>query len=756
MGRDSDDTSTNLSRGDGDETSYTWQQVTQAAIRFDLAWKDATDPPPLGDFLPEEPADLRHLTLVELTKIDLDYRWSLGLRKTLADYQAEFPELVGNLPATLINDEYQARRRAGESVSWEEYRQTYPDQARELTRLFPGRGIDTVSMQPWKEERMVPGSEVLPGQVFDDFEVLELLGRGAFASVFLAQQISMPRKVALKITSPRGQEHKFLGQFDHPNVVRIYDHRELQDQGWRLLYMQYVPGGTLRHVVEKLRELRQRQEEWTGRLLFEVIDANLISRGEAISNATPLRQRWDTATWPEVVCWLGARIARGLSHAHGLKVLHCDLKPANVLLAADGQPKLADFNVSFHSVKDSEESAVILGGSLAYMSPEQLEAYNPDHSRTVSTLDDRSDLYSLGITLYELLLGTRPFPTEKVTGNFSEMLDRMAAVRRKGLSAGAFDQVETGWPSGLSEILKRLLAPDPAQRYASGQELARRLEICQQPQIQQILFPRPHDWRLRLRNWARTVLLTLALIPNLLAAWFHFRLQMHRVAAVPPSAVWSWAITAFGWGVLLCGLLLCLWRAGPVIRAVQAPPSDDDLSESTLRLLRSRCLKLGAEAATISLCAWMLLSGATGLALWLASPASRVGHVSHFAASILLGGLIAVAYPYCGVAWFSVCALYSGLAQSERFTDADSQEIRRLRQNSWLFLLLAAVMPLAAVALSILMDHDSSQREQRIDLIGLSIAGIVGFFLSMISFRAMQLDLYTFHSMAKLRDDSRD
>jgi len=65
-------------------------------------------------------------------------------------------------------------------------------------------------------------------------------------------------------------------------------------------------------------------------------------------------------------------------------------------------------------------------------------------------------------------------------------------------------------------------------------------------------------------------------------------------------------------------------------------------------------------------------------------------------------------------------------------------------------------MPLAAVALSILMDHDSSQREQRIDLIGLSIAGIVGFFLSMISFRAMQLDLYTFHSMAKLRDDSRD
>ena len=180
------------------------------------------------------------------------------------------------------------------------------------------------------------------------------------------------------------------------------------------------------------------------------------------------------------------------------------------------------------------------------------------------------------------------------------------------------------------------------------------------------------------------------------------------------------------------------------------------MSDSALRSLRSRCLKLGPATASISLCAWMVFSVGTGLALGLTSPAETMGQVSQFAASQLLGGLIAVAYPYCGVSWLAVCALYPGLAQSARFTTEDQDEVRQLGQNSWLFLLLAAVMPLAAIALSIMLDQDAAAREQRIDLIGLTIVGIVGFFLSMISFRTLQHDLQVMLGMCGSRPDSHD
>jgi serine/threonine protein kinase len=752
VGRQPDDTSTSVSGWQGNETSLAWRQLSELAERFTLAWQEGADTPQLRDFLPQGPSDLRQLTLVELIKLDLEYRWQSGLRKTLPDYLGEFPELEGSLPADLIHEEYLIRKRAGEQVSWEEYRETYPDRVEELTRLFGGRGTDTVSMQPWGE-RSVPGSKVVPGDVFDDFEVLLPLGQGAFASVFLARQISMQRRVALKITSPRGQEHAILGQFDHPNVVRIHDQRLLPSRKWRLLYMQYVPGGTLRQVVEKVRGTPP--EERTGRLLFEVIDANLQARGEPVLTNAPLRERCATATWPEVVCWLGTRIARGLSHAHRLGVLHCDLKPANVLLAADGTPKLADFNVSF----DAETTQLPdshFGGSLAYMSPEQLEAYNPEHSRQAQTLDGRSDLYSLGITLHELLLGTRPFPAEKPLGNRSQILDRMTVARRAGPPLETWKQARLAWPPGLGQILERLLAPDPAQRFDSGQELAGRLEGCLQPKRLQILFPQPQHWRGRLRTWARTALLTLVLVPNLLAAMFYFWFHRHPGSGVAERLGSPWVVAVFGLGVLLAGIGLCLWRGLPIIRAVQSPQSLSSLSAAAAQRLRSRCLRLGSEVATISLGAWMLLSLGCGLALSRAAGTDTAGHVSEFAVSMLLGGLVAVAYPYCGVAWLAVGGLYPALVQHERIPSEDRLELRQLHQNSWLFLLLAAVMPLAAVAFSVMMDRDDPSRAQRIDLIGLAIAGIVGLSFSLLSLRALQHDLQVLLWMSASRQDSHD
>ncbi len=95
----------------------------------------------------------------------------------------------------------------------------------------------------------------------------------------------------------------------------------------------------------------------TGARLLEVIDRNLAERGDSPPSDSSLRHRLATASWPQAVCWLGSRLAMALAYAHQRGVLHRDVKPANVLLAADGTPKLADFNISYSSKLEGATAA---------------------------------------------------------------------------------------------------------------------------------------------------------------------------------------------------------------------------------------------------------------------------------------------------------------------------------------------------------------------------------------------------------------
>lgn len=151
----------------------------------------------------------------------------------------------------------------------------------------------------------------------------------------------------------------------------------------------------------------------------------------------------------------------------------------------------------------------------------------------------------------------------------------------------------------------------------------------------------------------------------------------------------------------------------------------------------------------------MLLSMGCLLVIRLTAGAAAVGPLPNVAASMFLGGLISVAYPYVGVSWLAVCVLYDRLAPPGPPTPEDRRDLQQLQQNSWLFLLLAAVLPLAAVALSILRDDNESQG-QRIDLIGLALVGIVGLSLSMLLFRTLQHTLQNCLLTWKPRHDSPD
>ena len=114
------------------------------------------------------------------------------------------------------------------------------------------------------------------------------------------------------------------------------------------------------------------------------------------------------------------------------------------------------------------------------MSPEQLEACNPAHARSADELDGRSDLYSLGMVLWELLTGFRPFADEDVKGGWSATLESMAALRRKGVDANDLLHF-TGCPAGLPSVMQVTLDPDRECRWQSGHEIARRLELCTNP-----------------------------------------------------------------------------------------------------------------------------------------------------------------------------------------------------------------------------------------------------------------------------------
>ncbi|MBC8113396.1 MAG: serine/threonine protein kinase, partial [Candidatus Saccharimonas sp.] len=460
-----------------------WSRLEAAIEAFALAWDQAPSPPDLAEHLARAEKSLQGELAVELIKLDLERRWQCGLRRFIEDYLEEVPELRERLPASLIFEEYHARKLAGDDVGPTELFDRFPSHVAELQGLFR---VDPQLRSKMLADSASPlGIDLAPGETIDDFDLLLRLGQGAFATVFLARQRSMQRLVAVKVSADKGDEPQTLAQLDHDNIVRVYDQRCVVERELRLLYMQYAAGGTLADVVSTLRRIPR--EQWHGRQFLKAIDAVLDSHGESPPADSALRRKLTEMSWPQVVCWIGAQLARALDYAHRAGVLHRDLKPANVLLTAEGVPKLADFNVSFSSKVEGSSPAAHFGGSLAYMSPEQLEACNPRHDRSPVSLDGRSDLFSLGVLLWELLTGEHPFDDEADPLSWATRLEAMTERRQRGLNDFQRMGLRHADAPGLDEVLPRCLAAQPADRFATGLELAHELDLCLQPDARQLL-----------------------------------------------------------------------------------------------------------------------------------------------------------------------------------------------------------------------------------------------------------------------------
>jgi serine/threonine protein kinase len=710
-----------------DRAQDTWTVLSGHVDAFIAAWSHPDSEPPLVEFLPAGPPSLRRLVLIELIKVDLEHRWLNNRQPRLVEaYLAEFPEFSSDgAPWDLIYEEFQVRREAGDKVKPDAYFARFPKQVEELRRLLH----ETDVVKSLSITRKRGPMEMSPGEQVDDFDLLTLLGTGAFAQVFLARQRSMQRLVALKVSAERGDEPQTMAQLDHPHVVRVYDQRVMADRGIHLLYMQYVAGGSLQDVLNRIREVPE--GERTGKTLLEVIDKSLSDRGESPPVGSTLRERLSALPWPEVVCWLGARLGNALAYANRQGVLHRDVKPANVLLTAEGAPRLVDFNTSFSSKVDGASPSAFFGGSLAYMSPEQLEAFNPAHPREPDELDGRSDLYSLGVMLWELLTGYRPFPPEILGEEWSETISGMAADRREGPDESV-SPLPAVCPRGLRSTLKRCLAAEPDARPSSGDELARELDLCLHRDASRLLHPIAGGWRDKVRRHPIVFVVLAALLPNVLATIYNFAYNLGEIVGKEEDAKLAFWITQGVVNSIIFPVAIAafaIWTR-PVARSLSSLESSD----SDRQRARRRSLSLGHFAAGLSVAGWSLAGLAFPLGLWILVGDVTTRTLIHFFFSLLLCGLIAAAYPFFTVTFLATRVLYPALKPSP--DSASASALERLSRQTWLYLLLAASVPMLAMTVLLYLGVS---RSPLLALLGLG--GLIGFALAFRMARSIQNDL---------------
>lgn len=730
------------------DSTTTLTALAEILEEFIERWEacDGVSPPTLLGLLPGQ-GEARRITLVELIKIDLEYRWlKHNFPRKMEEYIGDFPELQEEgLPIDLLYEEFHIRRQSGLNVDPEEFLVRFPEHASELARLL---GISSshhsTSLGRGLKSRQLP--EFQPGEQIDEFDLLAFLGKGAFAQVFLARQRSMQRLVALKVSADYGTEPQTLAQLDHDHIVRVYDVRSVPDKKVQLLYMQYLPGGTLQGAVEVLRQTPE--EDRTGRVLLRGVDRSLDARGETAVDS-PNRRQFAAASWSETVCAIGAKLARALDYAHRRGVLHRDVKPANVLLTADAVPKLADFNISFSSEVIGATPEAFFGGSLAYMSPEQLEAFSPAHPRTPDSLDGRADLYSLGILLWELLTGRRPFHDHPFRGDWTKTLEAMLAERNLGVTTDMRSQLRK-FPPGLLRVLTRCLAPERADRWQTGAELARQLELCARPDAETLLYPTFDSPRVRLRRWAVPLIIAFAMLPNLLATVFNVTYNFEAMIQkeYKLKAEFNTAVAALNSVMYPLGLGLLGWLGWTVVRGIKLLKRGDPVPDDEQSQLRSRALRLGHSAAMIGAALWCV-SGVI-FPVMLHVMAGQAPPYLHFLASLVLCGLIAAAYPFYIITIFSVRVLYPGLKPAESGWSSDVSTNEQVSRMSVYYLLMAAAVPLLAVAtLAVGMAVEGqADRYKAISLSVLGIGGFVGMLLLYPVFRLLQGELETLHRVS--------
>jgi tetratricopeptide (TPR) repeat protein len=423
-----------------------WPPYERRLQEFEQAWQRG-ERPELADYLPA--GEGRRAALVEVVHTDLEFRLKAGEAARVETYLERYPELAHDraVALELIRAEYELRRRQEAGLGRAEYLARFPEHGAELLAEWETQhgsaapeAADASSRVAWHSGAdTVVTPSAAPARL-GKYELREVLGQGSFGVVYRAWDTELRRAVAVKVLRPGDfalpgdaervlREARSAAHLQHPSIVSVYD--VVQADGRCSLVYEFIEGTTL---AERLR---------TGRPDF--------------------RQGAE---------WL-AQIAAALDYAHRQGVIHRDIKPANILLQIadcrsqiDRQsaicnpqsaiPKIADFGLAKRETGETmltREGDVV--GTPAYMSPEQARG-------EALRVDGRSDIYSLGVVLYELLTGAVPFrgPPRMV---LAQVLDEEPYPPHR---------LEPAVPRDLETICLKAMSKEPGRRYATAGALA--------------------------------------------------------------------------------------------------------------------------------------------------------------------------------------------------------------------------------------------------------------------------------------------
>lgn len=381
-------------------------------------------------------------------------------------------------PVEQLAEEFLHRRRGGEAVAIRDYVRDYPDWKEQIQTLFPMM----LALEELKTSRITSVGDPIDLYIphrkrLGDFRLIREIGRGGMGVVFEAEQESMSRAVAVKVFPRQAlnssrQSDRFLreaqtaGRLHHTNIVPIFGVGE--EDGLHFYSMQKIEGVPLDQLISETHHSDAQSDansangadsesKPVSQSGFHSNDqVGLVRQPIPLKEAVFLKSGPGRARQPltEIeVADLGVQVADALAYAHSQGVLHRDIKPANLILDRSGIVWITDFGLATVVTGQSDDGVSEIVGTLRFMAPEQLEG----------RADERSDLYALGLTLYELLTHEPAFP--KLSRR--EMIRRIAAH-----DVVALDQNHPEISADLAAIVMKAIAADPARRYSNATEMA--------------------------------------------------------------------------------------------------------------------------------------------------------------------------------------------------------------------------------------------------------------------------------------------